>query len=114
MFRFQSGESEHSNLVSNVVPIVGVIVFFDLSNERRSHVADSVSHDLDVLQPNSVEFGRSKDLFDNSGSMNGRVGVGSSSEALHLRDDVVGFRGGIANCAQTAHSLSVETEVFGK
>ena len=73
-----------------MVPVIWVVMFFDFLNQSNSHVSNSAGHNFNILQikiisnikPNLVEFGFGKNLFDNSGSVNGGIGVGSSSKSF--------------------------------
>lgn len=55
LIRFEACEAEHPNLVDDMLPVVAGAVLLQTSHQLLSHLNDTVSHAMDLLQPGMNE-----------------------------------------------------------
>lgn len=55
LFRFQSCEAEHSNLVDDMLPVMSGAFLFQTIHQLLPHLNDAVGHTMDLLQPAIME-----------------------------------------------------------
>lgn len=51
LLRFESREAEHSDLVSDVLPVVSGALLLKVRNKHLSHPNDTVGHAFHLLEP---------------------------------------------------------------
>jgi len=109
-----AGVGKHSNLIGDVAPVVNTTCVLKLLNEASSHVGHSSGHVSEVLVPAGGEVLVSEDDVDDSGSVEGRVGVHRSGEGLQSSADGSGFLGAASKDTEVSSSLTVKSEVLGE
>lgn len=82
LLRGQAGEGEHTDLVSDMVPVLDGSSVFQGLLEGLSHPNDTAGHDLDFVLPQLLERRVLEDGRHDAGSMQRRVGVGGSGADL--------------------------------
>lgn len=110
----EASEAEHTNLVSNVVPVQGGAVLLEVALELGSHGDDSVGHALDFAHPFFTEVGVAHDGGGDAGAVDWRVGVHWSDEDLELRLDSLGFFLVCAHDSKSTDSFAVHAHILGK
>merc|ERR1719342_1799633 len=79
-----------------------------------SHRDNSISHELNIIQPLCSQFRVCHNLSCNSGSMSGRITVHRSDKNLNLRLNSGSFFSVSTNHSEGSHSLSIKSHVLGK
>ncbi len=138
----QSGETKHSDLIGDVLPVARRSLALEGVNEGGTHRNDAARHEFDLVVPfffakrrrrSEKERGAGKrererernkplgskniileDFGHNVGSIDGRVGIHGTDEDLELTLDATGLLGVVANDRKRSNTLSVETKVLGK
>lgn len=90
----EASEGEHTNLRSDVVPVVLIATSLKTSLQSSSHLGHSVRHGNEVVVPHLGELFISKHDVHNSGSMNRRVRVDRSGNLLDAGVDDVSLSSG--------------------
>lgn len=112
--RGEAREAEHADLLGDVRPVASRAEFLESIDELSTHSDNTISHKLDLTAPLGTELRVAPDGGDDSGTMDGRVGVHRTNENLQLRFNGL-LLGGIAgDDVKSTDTLTVETEVLGK
>lgn len=82
--------------------------------EECSHLDDAVGHALDLTEPLLVQAGIVQDLARDTGAVDRRVRVERTDEDLDLRVDALLLFGRVADDAEGADTLAVQTHVLGE
>lgn len=109
LLRRQASVGEHSNLGSDVGPIVLAAKLLEAVLQDRPHGDDPVGHLLDLPEPLLVEGLVVENFRRNARSVYGRVGVHRTNEDLDLRIDALLLLGGFSQDREGADTLAVET-----
>lgn len=84
MFRGHTGETEHADLVGDVLPVSRRALLCESVLQSLSHGDNTIGHALDISEPNGPEFRSGENLGDNSSAMERRVGVHGADDDLDL------------------------------
>lgn len=88
----QSGEAEHTDLVSDVLPRALRSLLDQVTLEVRAHRDDTIGHALDLAQPLGAQRCVAQNLADQQSTVNGRIRVHWPDQDLDLRHAIVGLR----------------------
>jgi len=110
----ESSVGKHADLVSNMGPVVLVSAGLEGSDEAGSHGVHAAGHILQVLVPHGGKLIVTKDDVDNTGTVDGRVGVDGSGNLLNAGLHEVGLLFATSNNGEAASALTVDTEVLSE
>jgi hypothetical protein len=115
LLRLQTSVTEHTDLVGDVAPVdLGTKVVFKVVSQLMSHVNDTISHGLDFTEPFLLQFGSVQNSADETGTVDGRVGVHGANQNLDLRVDTSLFLSVTANNRESTNTFTIETHVLGE
>jgi hypothetical protein len=110
----QSREAEHTNLLVDVRPVAGGSELLQIVGKHGAHGDNAISHELYLAAPLSTKLSISKDGGDNTGSVDGRVGIHWANDDLQLRLNILLLDGGASDEVNGTNTLTIETEVLCK
>ena len=110
----EAGVSEHTNLAGNVVPVVLIAHVLKSLLKTSAHLLHATRHVFQVLVPHSGKLGVGKNDVDDTGSVNGRVGVDGASDLLEAGHNNILLGFGVSHKGKAASAFTVNTEVLGK
>mmetsp|Transcript_50735 Transcript_50735/g.58172 ORF Transcript_50735/g.58172 Transcript_50735/m.58172 type:complete len:275 (-) Transcript_50735:375-1199(-) len=97
-----------------MLPVVSRTSVFNSGFQSGSHGGHTSRHTFNFLIPQSKQFFITNDGVDNSGSVNGRIGIHKSGNETGMSLDLGSFLGITSEETQATNSLTIETEVFSE
>merc|ERR1712070_49257 len=107
-------EGEHADLVRDVVPCARRALSLDSRAERKAHLPNAASHELELFKPLLLQLRLCQQLVDDGCSMAWRTRVSLADQDLDLRQDHIRTILGIAENMHVADALAIQAEVLGK
>lgn len=114
LLRCQSGETEHTNLIDNVLPVACGAQLLQVGLEVGAHIDDAIGHALDILKPLATQIGAVQNLGSNASTMNRGIRVEGTNENLDLRETACGLLFVGTDHTVGAGTFTIETHVLGK
>lgn len=109
LLRLESGVGEHTNLASDVAPVVLAAELLEVLLQQGAHSDDAVRHALDLAEPLLVQCRVVQDGAGDTGTVDRWVGVERTDKNLDLRVDALLFLGIGADDRESTNTLAVET-----
>lgn len=112
--RRQTSITEHTDLISNDVPLSWYSSWFKLFSQECSHGNNPISHKLEFSQPSLLPYGIIEDTSSDIGRVTGWTTVGQSDDDLYLTQDVLCIL--LARCDEVEGSttFSIHAHILGE
>lgn len=110
----ETGVGEHTNLVDNVVPVVLTAQVLHVLVKTDSHLVHTAGHHLEIFVPHRGKLLITEDNINDTGTVNGRVGVEGTGECLNTGHNDLLFGWVSSDKGNAAGTFTVDTEVLGE